>query len=137
MAAYARRLALLAVALVGLAGCSPAGPREASVTLIEFSIRASTRTFSAGIPYRLQVTNRGQVNHELRIGPPGTQGDPDEIAWVDEMTLQPGATTTLDVVFPQSVAGTALELSCYLPAHYAFGMHLAVMIGQGRTPVAR
>ena len=117
--------------LVLLPGCMlsiPTDGREVRVTLTEFSIQASSRSFAPGVPYRLVITNRGQVNHELRVAPPGMQGGPDEIVAVDEMTLQPGATQTVDVTFPESAAQTGLEFACHLPAHYDFGMHLAVTV---------
>jgi uncharacterized cupredoxin-like copper-binding protein len=124
-----QRLVLLLVLLVVLPACSPTnsdGTRDVRVTLTEFSIRASEQSFTVGAPYRLVITNLGQVNHELRIAPPGVQGGPGVIASVDEMTLQPGTTQVVDVTFPESVARTGLEFACHLPAHYDFGMHLAV-----------
>jgi uncharacterized cupredoxin-like copper-binding protein len=98
------------------------------VTLTEFAIRASSQRFTAGAPYRLLITNRGQVNHELRVAPPGVQGGPGAIASVDEITLQPGTAHAMDVRFPESAASTGLEFACHLPAHYEFGMHLAVTV---------
>jgi uncharacterized cupredoxin-like copper-binding protein len=127
---YLRLICLIAL-LVVTPACSSVdsgGPREVRVALTEFSIDASTRTFTPGVPYRLVVANRGQVNHELRIAAPGVQGRPGEILSVDEMTLQPGTAHTVDIAFPESIAGTSLELSCHLPAHYEFGMHLTVAV---------
>jgi uncharacterized cupredoxin-like copper-binding protein len=127
----AQRLILLILLLVGLTGCSLAGSsgaREVDVTLTEFAVQASTRSFATGVPYHLLITNRGQVNHELRIAPPGVQGGPGVIASVDEMALQPGTMHTIEVVFPESAPSTGLEFACHLPAHYEFGMHLAVTV---------
>jgi uncharacterized cupredoxin-like copper-binding protein len=126
-----QRLILLLMLLVVLPGCSPTdpdSPREVRVTLTEFSIRASDQSYTAGVPYRLLITNRGQVNHELRIALPGVQGGAGEIASVDEMTLQPGTVHAVDVIFPESAASTGLEFACHLPAHYEFGMHVAVRV---------
>lgn len=124
-----RRLPL--VPLIVLPGCSTAdgiGSRQVRVTLTEFSVQASARSVVAGVPYRLRIVNRGQVNHELRIAPPGVRGGPDEIASVDEMILQPGATHSIEVTFPESARGTEVEIACHLPAHYEFGMHLGVRV---------
>jgi uncharacterized cupredoxin-like copper-binding protein len=79
------------------------------------------------------LTNRGQVNHELRIAPPGIHGGAGEIVSVDEMTLQPGTAHTVDVIFPEAVASTGLEFACRLPAHYEFGMHLTVTVRAAST----
>jgi uncharacterized cupredoxin-like copper-binding protein len=123
--------ALLVGLLILLPACSPADSgrnREVRVTLTEFSVQLSTRTFTAGVPYHLLIINQGQVNHELRIVPPGVHGGPGEIASVDQMILQPGATHTIDVIFPEAARGTDLEFACHLPAHYEFGMHAAVVV---------
>jgi uncharacterized cupredoxin-like copper-binding protein len=128
---YSQRLLLLIVLLVMLPACSSAdtlSTRDVRVTLTEFSIQASSQRFTPGVPYRLIVTNRGQVNHELRIAPPGIQGGPHEITAVDEMALQPGTAQTIEVTFPESAATTGLEFACHLPAHYEFGMHLPVTV---------
>ena len=117
--------------LIVLPGCSPAdasGSREVRVTLTEFSIQASSSSFTAGVPYRLLVTNRGQVNHELRIAPPGLESEPGEVASIDEMTLQPGTAHTIDVTFPESARSSGLEFACHLPAHYEFGMRLTITV---------
>lgn len=117
--------------LVLLPGCTlatSADSRDVTVTLTELSIEASAQSFAPGVPYRLTVRNCGQVNHELRIVPPGVLGGPGEIASMDEMTLQPGAAQSLDVTFPESAATTGLEFACHLPAHYEFGMHLPVTV---------
>ena len=123
-----RRLTIVLV--LTLIGCSynAGAPGEVHVILSEFAIASSLTTFTPGVPYHLAITNRGQVNHELRISPPGVQGGPGEIAAVDEMTLQPGTTHAIDVIFPESARSTALEFACHLPAHYEFGMHLAVTV---------
>jgi uncharacterized cupredoxin-like copper-binding protein len=131
MSLHAQKLALLLAMLVVLPGCGrtdPGGTREVRVTLAEFSIQTSVRSFTPGVPYRLLITNRGQVNHELRIAPPGMHGGPGEIASVDEMTLQPGRAHTLEVIFPEAARSTGVEFACHLPAHYDFGMHLPVTV---------
>ena len=79
MSSHSQKVALLLVMLVVLPGCSRADPgstREVRVTLAEFTIQASVQSFTAGVPYHLLITNRGQVNHELRIALPGVQGGP-------------------------------------------------------------
>jgi hypothetical protein len=106
----------------------PVTSRQVQVTVSEFAIASSLRTFTPGVPYHLRITNRGLVNHELRIVPSGVQGGPGEILVADEMTLQPGATQTFDVTFPESATRTGFEFACRLPAHYEFGMHLAVTV---------
>ena len=128
---HAQRLLLLSLLLLAMSGCSlpdSGGASEVHVTLTEFAIEASSRIFAPGVPYHLVITNRGKVNHELRIAPPGVQGGLQEIAWMEEMTLQPGTAHTIDVTFPQSARGTDFEFACHLPAHYEFGMHLAIMV---------
>jgi uncharacterized cupredoxin-like copper-binding protein len=47
---------------------------------------------------------------------------------VDEMILQPGVVHAIDVTYPESARSTGLEFACHLPAHYEFGMHLAVTV---------
>ena len=106
----------------------PGRTREVRVTLTEFSIQTSTQVLHPGVPYRMVVTNRGQVNHELRIAPPGAQGGPGEIASMDEMTLQPGTAHAMDVIVPEAAVSTGLEVACHLPGHYEFGMHLAIRV---------
>ena len=131
MSSHSRNVALLLVIFVVLPECSrtdPGGTGEIRVSLAKFSIQASVQSFTPGVPYRLLITNRGQVNHELRIGPPSMQGGPGEVTFVDEMTLQPGTAHTIDVVFPEAAGSAALEFACHLPAHYELGMHRPITV---------
>lgn len=138
---HLRAAALLLVAgvlLLGPAACGDArsdGPPVIRVTLREFSVAVSPSSLVAGTAYRLRVENRGQVNHELRLRPIGPHDVRDEIASVDQMTLQPGAVTTIDVLLPAATAGSGVELVCLLPSHYEFGMRQTVAVRPTRPPL--
>jgi uncharacterized cupredoxin-like copper-binding protein len=117
-------------------GAPDSGPVEVEVSLTEFKIEPSQTTFTAGVPYRLIVTNTGKINHELMIMPPMTEDtsemsmeemDEMALAVIDAEDLPPGATVPLDVTFGEP--GTlGLEATCRLPGHYESGMRTVLTI---------
>ena len=128
----ALRRCLILLLLIGAPACVPAGMSDSGdvrVTLAEFTITASRSTFETSVPYHLVITNRGQVNHELRIVPPGDGAETPaalstrSLFAVDEMGLPPGATRLLELSFPEAGPPGSLEFACHLPSHYEFGMH--------------
>ncbi len=138
-------LPMLFILLILLAGC--AGNQTAAggsdnesgivqITLSEFKIESSQTEFKAGVPYRLVITNQGQIAHELMVMPPvmagmGTHMDDMHaiaLVMVEDDLLPPGATQTLEITFDQAYQAGQLEFACHTPGHYEAGMLLPVIV---------
>ena len=129
---------LLVAALLG--ACSTPGSDDSTkvrVTLTDFGVVSSSTQFTAGTPYTFTITNEGQVPHEFMFIPPVMAGMADmhgeathstALIEVEEYELPPGATYILTYTFPESVAGTELEIACHTPGHYEAGMRLPITV---------
>lgn len=113
--------------------------QEVNVTLGgsagEFSIESDMTTFQAGVPYRFLVTNAGSIPHEFMVIPklPAGGMSMDEmhhlaLAEIEDSELPPGATATLDIVFPEAAAAGELEFACHVSGHYESGMHIPIEV---------
>jgi uncharacterized cupredoxin-like copper-binding protein len=127
--------AVLLAACGGAAGPISTGSGPVQVTLSEFKVESSQMTFSRGVPYRLNVSNKGKINHEFMIVPP-TGGHAMSMEDMDKMALAMikaddlpgGATKTLDFTFPASTPPGKLEFVCFVPGHSEAGMRLTVEV---------
>ena len=129
---------LLAAALLG--ACSAQvldDSTEVIVTLTDFGVVSSSTQFVAGTPYTFTITNEGRVPHEFMFIPPVMAGMADmhgeathstALIEVEESDLPPGATYALAYTFPESAAGTELEIACHTPGHYEAGMRLPITV---------
>jgi len=135
------RLALLM--LVGIAMLSACAGRagdagtDVRITLTDFGVQSSLVEFQAGTPYTFTITNEGLVPHEFMFIPPVAASTHDmhgeavhatALIQVEESELPPGAVYTLLYTFPQSIAGTDLEIACHTPGHYEAGMRLPITV---------
>ena len=135
-----RWLVFVSVGLLAISACArPGGAADSDstmvrVTLSEFKVASSLTAFRAGVPYRLTVDNRGQVNHEfLIVRPLGDDASREAVAeativQIGELELQPGAQRSITVTFPEAAPRGSLEFACQLPRHHEFGMHLAITV---------
>jgi uncharacterized protein (DUF305 family) len=110
--------------------------QQVDVTLTEFTVTSSIRTFQVGQTYRFVVTNAGAIPHEFMIMP--------EMDGIGEMTmdalddmalvmipaddLPPGAMQTIEITFPGSSGTGEFELVCAVPGHYNAGMALPITV---------
>ncbi len=110
--------------------------QQVDVTLDEFSVETSVTEFVVGQPYRITVTNAGTMSHEFMIMPRIEGMGQMDMETLDEMALvmihqddlPPGATQTIEVVFPESARGSEMEFVCAVPGHYDAGMTAVVTI---------
>lgn len=108
------------------------------ITATEFSIEADRTSFRVGVPYEFEVTNDGDIAHEVMLMPV-MSGDGmsmeqmDEVAlgMAEEEDLVPGATVTFTVTFDEEDVGTQLEFACHITDHYGAGMHLPITVTEG------
>jgi uncharacterized cupredoxin-like copper-binding protein len=119
-----------------LTACSSSGSKTVTVniTLNEFTIESSTTTFTQGTVYHFVVTNKGTVNHEIRIMPPETTNMTDQeieeatLASLSGNDLPPGATKSFDYTFTKAYPAGTLEFACHLTDHYESGMHVPIVV---------
>ena len=138
----ASTLVLIAMSML-LAACGPSGPStnpdgsvNVDVTLTDFGIESSLKTFEVGIPYHFIITNKGAINHELMIMVPTMAGsemameemDKMALAFVEEDELPPGATQTLDYTFNEPASAGSLEFACHTVGHYEAGMKYPITV---------
>ena len=112
-----------------------AGAIRVNVTLVEYSITATLKTFQAGHTYYFVVTNRGHVVHEFLIMPENPDGSPaspavqynDKLIEIEQ--IAPGTTMTLNYTFPpSSLQRGRYEIACQMRGHYAAGMRFPIRI---------
>lgn len=147
-----RMAAILVLALLASAcGNRPTAAQVVPVELTEFAIDSPISTFKVGTPYRFVISNPGAINHEFvlvaegqehNMGSEGEHGhaDPAEsghghaeeqdhdmggMLHVGESQLTPGATVTIEHTFTEP---GEYEFGCYLPGHYAAGMHTKISV---------
>jgi uncharacterized cupredoxin-like copper-binding protein len=110
---------------------APAGYTQVQVTLSDFKIQSSLTTFTAGKPYYFVITNKGAVNHEFMIMPPGMGG---HIKTLNKMSfaavenIAPGEIKTLEFTFVRTASPQHLEFACHYADHYARGMMLPIVV---------
>jgi uncharacterized cupredoxin-like copper-binding protein len=110
-----------------------AGSVKVSVTLAEFTITSSVKTFHAGIPYYFVIANRGHVVHEFTILPDKPDGTPLPVASqyeskiIEIEQIAPGTTMTVNLTFSPSIVGR-YEIACMMRGHYLAGMRLPIVI---------
>jgi len=112
-----------------------AGSVKVSVTLAEFTITSSVKTFHAGIPYYFVIANRGHVVHEFTILPDKPDGTPLPVASqyeskiIEIEQIAPGTTMTVNLTFSPSIVGR-YEMACMMRGHYLAGMRLPIVIAR-------
>ena len=112
-----------------------AGSVKVSVTLAEFTITSSVKTFHAGIPYYFVIANRGHVVHEFTILPDKPDGTPLPVASqyeskiIEIEQIAPGTTMTVNLTFSPSIVGR-YEIACMMRGHYLAGMRLPIVIAR-------
>lgn len=111
------------------------GAIRVNVTLVEFTITSSLKTFQAGHTYYFVVANRGHVVHEFLIMPENPDGSPASptVQYTDKLIeieqIAPGTTMTLNYTFPSSaVARGRYEIACQMRGHYQAGMRLPIRV---------
>jgi len=110
-----------------------AGSVKVNVTLAEFTITSSVKTFHAGIPYYFVIANRGHVVHEFTILPDKPDGTPLPVASqyenkiIEIEQIAPGTTMTVNLTFSPSIVGR-YEIACMMRGHYLAGMRLPIVI---------
>ena len=110
-----------------------AGSVRVSVSLAEFTITSSVKTFHAGIPYYFTIANRGHVVHEFTILPDKPDGTPLPVASqyenkiIEIEQIAPGTTMTVNLTFSPSIVGR-YEIACMMRGHYLAGMRLPIVI---------
>ena len=109
------------------------------ITLSDFSITSSLKSFRAGVPYHFTVTNKGIVAHELMLMSTAMKTmnmsnmpmqNMDQMALASLESMNPGVTKTFDYTFALATAGHHPELSCHLRKHYENGMHLDLTVNE-------
>lgn len=115
---------VLGVLLLGLAACSGAGT-TINVTTTDFKFEPTTWSVSAGKPVKLNLTNKGALEHEWVLLKKGTAvtvpfdaDDEAKVFW--EIEAQPGQTKTETFTAP-SEPGT-YTVVCGTPDHIEQGM---------------
>jgi uncharacterized cupredoxin-like copper-binding protein len=104
------------------------------VTLADNTIQSSLSTFQTGTAYTFVITNSGRHAHNFNISQPVAEAGSLDAALqgallaIPQSELAPGATVTTDFTFPDSAAGTSLELSCLIRRHYDDGMWLPITV---------
>lgn len=102
----------------------------------DMSIELSETEFSVGETVVFEVTNAGQVQHELYLGDEAAQAaHAEEMAEMDGMghdepggvSVEPGATEELEYTFAE--AGEILA-GCHEPGHYEAGMVTSLTVGE-------
>jgi uncharacterized cupredoxin-like copper-binding protein len=130
-------LGLLVLAITGCGAKAAAsskaiGPTTVNISLTEFKVTSSLRTFTVGTPYHFVVTNAGQAQHELMVMPAakGTasedERDASELFEISE--LDPGQTGTKDFTFTTAAPAGVLEMACHVPGHYESNMRLPIVV---------
>ena len=111
------------------------GAIKVDVTLVEYSITASLKTFQAGHTYYFVVANRGHVVHEFLIMPENPDGSPASpaVQYTDKLIeieqIAPGTTMTLNYTFPpSSLQRGRYEIACQMRGHYAAGMRFPIRV---------
>jgi uncharacterized protein (DUF305 family) len=112
------------------------GVQRVEVMLTEFGIQSSVTAFESNTPYLFSVTNAGKIPHELMIMPRMDGMGQMDMATLHDMALlvipvedlPPGASKTVEMMFPEGSSIDALELVCAEAGHYDAGMALNITV---------
>jgi uncharacterized cupredoxin-like copper-binding protein len=108
---------------------------EVELVLTDFAFDGPAMEFSPGETVRFHLENAGLIEHEFRLSNQhridehiagGHEGHGDEEGHHGEtgdvvVLLEPGASTTVDITFPDDVSVYTV-VACLLPDHYEAGM---------------
>jgi uncharacterized cupredoxin-like copper-binding protein len=125
---------LILTACSGNGSSASSQSNDVTITATDFKFDSSVTTFKQGVTYHFIVTNKGSVNHEFRIMPPGPntlstdQVSSMSLAAITSDQLTPGTTKTVDYTFTKAYPAGALEFACHTPGHYEAGMHLPIVV---------
>jgi uncharacterized cupredoxin-like copper-binding protein len=141
-------IAVSLFALLALAGCAaPANnipteeatvePQRVEVTLTEFVVESSITDFEVGRTYEFVITNKGVIEHELRIIQPmdanGSSSHEDDVHGkallvVEAEDLGPGETAKIEYTFDEHDAEQPLEFACHIMGHYEANMRFPITL---------
>jgi uncharacterized cupredoxin-like copper-binding protein len=95
---------------------APAAPKSVPVTEIEFKIELPSTTLSPGT-YAFDLTNKGQVGHDLVFNGPGVDNEKTPV-------IDPGKTAKLTV----DLESGTYDVYCSVPGHKQAGMDVKVKV---------
>ena len=95
---------------------APAAPKSVAVTEVEFKIELPSTTLAPGT-YAFDLTNKGQVGHDLVFNGPGVDNEKTPV-------IDPGKTAKLTVDLK---TGT-YDVYCSVPGHKQAGMDVKVKV---------
>ena len=122
-----KSICILAILGLLITGCAAAyasnakGPRQVNVTVKEFTVEMSTRTIPVNTPFKVIVTNRGAIEHEIVL---------EKADAVDEALEGVGDDGEIEHIAPGSTRSAVwtinepgeYKLGCHTPGHYEAGM---------------
>jgi uncharacterized cupredoxin-like copper-binding protein len=95
---------------------APAAPKSVAVTEVEFKIELPSTTLSPGT-YTFDLTNKGQVGHDLVFNGPGVDNDKTPV-------IGPGKTAKLTV----DLKNGTYDVYCSVPGHKQAGMDVKLKV---------
>jgi uncharacterized cupredoxin-like copper-binding protein len=95
---------------------APAAPKSVAVTEVEFKIELPSTTLSPGT-YVFDLTNKGQVGHDLVFNGPGVDNDKTPV-------IGPGKTAKLTV----DLKSGTYDVYCSVPGHKQAGMDVKLKV---------
>jgi uncharacterized cupredoxin-like copper-binding protein len=95
---------------------APAAPKSVAVTEVEFKIELPSTTLSPGT-YTFDLTNKGQVGHDLVFNGPGVDNDKTPV-------IGPGKTAKLTV----DLKSGTYDVYCSVPGHKQAGMDVKLKV---------
>jgi uncharacterized cupredoxin-like copper-binding protein len=95
---------------------APAAPKSVAVTEVEFKIELPSTTLSPGT-YTFDLTNKGQVGHDLVFNGPGVDNDKTPV-------IGPGKTAKLTV----DLKSGTYDVYCSVPGHKQAGMDVTLKV---------
>jgi uncharacterized cupredoxin-like copper-binding protein len=95
---------------------APAAPKSVPVSEVEFKIELPSTTLSPGT-YTFDLTNKGQVGHDLVFNGPGVDNEKTPV-------IDPGKTAKLSV----DLKSGTYDVYCSVPGHKQAGMDVKVKV---------
>jgi uncharacterized cupredoxin-like copper-binding protein len=95
---------------------APAAPKSVPVSEVEFKIELPSTTLSPGT-YTFNLTNKGQVGHDLVFNGPGVDNEKTPV-------IDPGKTAKLSV----DLKSGTYDVYCSVPGHKQAGMDVKVKV---------
>jgi len=117
--------AVLAVLLVGAAGCGSAGPQRITITIHYSTFDPSALSVPHGVPVTFVLVNQDPIDHEWIVGDKALHErhrhgtEPVHGARPTEVTVPAGSTIETTVTFDRPAE---LTYVCHLPRHEEYGM---------------